>query len=72
MVKTIDWRKAKVVASRKPTSSEIKFGYGAYHYATFDDWMQWVKNDGSIKRWTLINGVRWEFSHWSVANHDKS
>ena len=68
MAKKIDWQKVKVVASRNPTASEIKFGYGAKHYATFDDWMQWVKNDGSIKRWTLINGVRWTFKNFYDEN----
>jgi|WetSurMetagenome_2_1015567.scaffolds.fasta_scaffold1109195_1 hypothetical protein len=35
---------------RKPTVSEIKFGYGAMHYRDFDI-EELVKPDGNIKKW---------------------
>ena len=34
---------------RKPTPSEIKFGYGATHYKSFDE-TACTKKDGSIKK----------------------
>lgn len=53
----------KVVACRKPNAGEIRFGYGAYHYAEFD-LDQWLRSDLTMKRWIVIDRVRWTFSHY--------
>lgn len=39
-----------ITAHRQPTAYEIKFGYGAVHYADFDI-EYWLKPDGSLKKW---------------------
>ena len=40
----------EIVGYRNPTAYEIKFGYGATHYRTFDR-EDWLKSDGSLKQW---------------------
>lgn len=35
---------------RQPTKAEIKFGYGAIHYATFDR-SECINKEGDLKRW---------------------
>lgn len=40
----------ELVGYRKPTAYEIKFGYGATHYRTFNRG-QWLKPNGTLKRW---------------------
>jgi hypothetical protein len=42
----------QIIYHRNPTASEIKFGAGAIHYATFDrDDENIVKKDGTLKKW---------------------
>jgi hypothetical protein len=45
---------------RKPTNGEIKFGYGATHYATFDR-SECINKNGQIKKWFVSHrdGLRY-------------
>jgi len=48
-----------ITAHRKPTPSEIKWGYGAVHYRDFyvEDWL---KPDGTLKTWIKADdGLRY-------------
>jgi hypothetical protein len=49
-----------LTAHRKPTPSEIRWGYGAIHYKDFPREL-WVKPDGSIKQWLVCphDGLRY-------------
>ena len=49
----------EIKAHRNPTPSEIKWGYGAIHYRTFD-LLEWLKPDGTLKRWIKADdGLRY-------------
>ena len=52
--------KNTIKAHRKPTNAEIKFGYGAIHYAEFDR-DDFLKSDGSLKKWIVskYDGLRY-------------
>lgn len=52
--------KQKISAHRNPTAAEIKFGYGAIHYAEFDREV-WTKPDGTLKKWIVgpYDGLRY-------------
>lgn len=49
-----------ITAYRKPTPSEIRFGYGATHYKDFPRSI-WTKPNGDLKRWItcVIDGLRY-------------
>ena len=48
-----------ITAHRKPTSSEIKMGYGATHYRDFPV-SEWLKPNGTLKAWILADdGLRY-------------
>lgn len=48
-----------ITAHRKPTPSEIKWGYGAIHYRDFDV-EYWLKPDGTFKTWIKADdGLRY-------------
>lgn len=42
--------KGDIQYHRTPTKGEIKFGYGATHYATFKR-SECINNEGNIKKW---------------------
>lgn len=46
----------EIVAYRKPTPSEIKFGYGATHYADFPHGL-FLNDDGSYKKRIVFDGL---------------
>lgn len=49
-----------ITGHRPPTAAEIRFGYGATHYADFDREV-WQKPDGTLKRWikSPYDGLRY-------------
>ena len=48
-----------ITAHRKPTPSEIKWGYGATHYRDFPV-SEWLKPNGTLKAWILADdGLRY-------------
>lgn len=58
-----DCRRSVIHAWRNPTRSEIKFGHGVTHYKDFEGiaFFQWLKTDGSRKRWIVdtYDGLRY-------------
>lgn len=58
-----DWQRSTIHAWRNPTQSEIKFGLGVTHRKEFEsiDFFQWLKPDGSLKRWIVdaYDGLRY-------------
>lgn len=50
----------EIIGHRGPRPAEIRFGYGATHYATFDVEL-WRKPDGTCKRWIVspFDGLRY-------------
>lgn len=59
---SLPWNGLKntIDAWRQPTAYELKFGYGAIHWKTFDI-SEWLKPDGTLKRWIKCNydGLRY-------------
>lgn len=53
--------KYTVTYHREPTPSEIKFGYGATHYADFDREECTHKKTGELKQWFVspYDGLRY-------------
>jgi hypothetical protein len=49
-----------LTAHRKPTPSEIRWGYGATHYKDFSRSL-WTKPNGTIKQWIVCphDGLRY-------------
>jgi hypothetical protein len=48
-----------IEAHRPPTPREIRWGYGATHYRTFDV-SEWLKADGTLKKWIKADdGLRY-------------
>ncbi len=50
----------EVTGHRNPTASEIRFGEGATHYATYPI-ADWLKRDGTLKNWIVspYDGLRY-------------
>jgi hypothetical protein len=48
----------KTTVWRNPTKSEINFGNGAIHYADIN-LSEFIKPDGSLKKWAKIDGLRY-------------
>lgn len=44
--------KSPIQYHRNPTKGEIKFGYGATHYATFNR-SECINKEGNLKKWFL-------------------